>query len=102
MPVSGLFERLAARVSTLLLRDPDLHVIQEIVAREQVDPDSLAAAYWHSFYATYLPKEAWNAMPRGRRRAVYRKRLRIVAAFAALPPDLRAHVAVHRPPPPFH
>ena len=99
--MSGVIERFAARVRTILLRDPDLHVIREIAGRDDVDPAALAAAYWHSFYATYLPAEAWRALPRSRRRAVYRKRLRIVAAYAALPPNLRAHVAERRPPPPF-
>jgi hypothetical protein len=102
MAGNGVFGRLAGRVRALLLGDPDLHVIEALAAGEEVDRDSLAAAYWHSYYATYLPREAWHALPRSRRRAIYRRRLRIVAAFAALPPDLRAHVARHRPPRPFH
>lgn len=100
MSDDGFLKRIATSARLLLAPDPMLRAMRAAALGEEIDPDWLAAAYWHGFYATYLPRDAWHALPRSRRRRIYRKRLKIVAAFAALPHGLRVHIAQNRPPPP--
>ncbi len=80
--------------------DPDLGIILDAAGGEQVDPDDLAEAYWRMYYGTYLPREEWHALPRGKRKAIYRTRLHLINAYAGFSPEQQEHVTRNRPPAP--
>jgi hypothetical protein len=94
---SSLSERIAAWLWRLWASDPELTLIFAAARGQQVDPDQLAEAYWRQYFATYRPRDEWQAMSRGRRNAVYRTRLRLIGAYAAFPEPHRQHVAARKP-----
>ncbi len=80
--------------------DPDLGIILEAATGEAVDPDELAEAYWRMYYGTYRPRDDWHALPREKRKAVYRTRLHLITAYGGFSAEQQDHVSQRRPPAP--
>lgn len=96
----GIFERLSMWMWRRRASDPDLLMVLDAAGGQPVDSDTLAAAYWRIYYATYRPREEWHALSRGKRDSVYKIRLRLITAYAGLSPDQQDHVSRMRPPSP--
>jgi hypothetical protein len=96
----SLLERIGAWIWRIRSSDPDVAMICAAARGDPVDPEALAAAYWRQYYATYRPREEWRALSRSRRGAVYRVRLRLIAAYAGFSDEHRALVADRKPPAP--
>lgn len=100
MSNQGIFERISMWFWRRRETDPDLHLILDAASGASVDGDALAAAYWRMYYGTYRPRDEWSALPREKRDAVYRIRLRLISAYAGFSADQQDYVARRRPPPP--
>lgn len=100
MSSQGIFERISMWMWRRSEYDPDLHLILDAAGGSAVDGDALADAYWRMYYGTYRRSEEWQALPRDKRDSIYRRRLRLISAYAGFSPDQQDHVSRMRPPTP--
>jgi hypothetical protein len=100
MSSQGVLERISMWMWRRRVNDPDLHLVLDAAGGLLVDSEALASAYWRVYYGTYRPRDEWQGLPRDKRDAVYRLRLRLISAYAGFDPDQQDYVSRMRPPAP--